>query len=214
LVIAQIGHCGVGVNFIKNGIYGIPFIFAGNAKFDSTVEVQQAERILVAKWNPTIQDTRFNVFDFLRGQASPMNRDPAGLQFYLALESIGTQRGDCHEESHLLIAREHPKFVTAVGFEAFQAMAPPDFWVRMNTAKKKHFSRRASADENDARSLRHDTNQQVWHFGIRESEIAIGAKRSQSTVIIEEKDTSGGGPKAVQERRVTGLTLECLHAGS
>jgi hypothetical protein len=92
-------------------------------------------------------------------------------------------------------------------------MASPDFWMGMDAAQEKKFAGGASADEDYARSLRSDASQQIWDFGVGESKIAVGAKGSKSPVIIEKKDTSGGGPEAVQKRRVTGLTLERLHCG-
>jgi hypothetical protein len=94
----------------------------------------------------------------------------------------------------LLISRQYTEFITTVGLETLQAMASPDFWVGMDSAQEQKFPGGASTNEDYARSLRHDARQQIGDFRIGKSDIAVGGKWSKSAVIIEEKNTSGGGP--------------------
>src|SRR5215472_11074523 len=80
-------------------------------------------------------------------------------------------------------------------------MAAPDLRMGVNTTKEEQLSRGATANKNYAGLMPHDAGNQFRNFRIWKRARAVGGKRRQGPVVVQQKGAGRGRPHLLEKRR-------------
>ena len=111
-----------------------------------------------------------------------------------------------------LLAGKRSYLVATVWQQSFEPMAAPYFGMRIETTKKNQLSSAPTTHQHDSCPLLNDLKKEPWNPGIRKGLTAIKMKRSQGTVVVEEKNPGRHRLQALDEGLVSIPPFQYLHA--